>query len=88
MAPEPLSTAVFSSVVAPRLTGIRGTTLRKYQRQGLVSPSRAKDEQRLYAPEHLICWQQCKRLVADQRVSFAESPPRQQPATSLEDVDG
>jgi MerR family transcriptional regulator/heat shock protein HspR len=57
--------------VASRLLGMHANTLRKYERHGLISPSRSSGNQRLFSPEDLARLRQIKHLVEDRGVNLA-----------------
>lgn len=57
--------------VASRLVGMHVNTLRKYERHGLISPSRSSGNQRLFSAEDLTRLRQIKHLVEDRGVNLA-----------------
>jgi MerR family transcriptional regulator/heat shock protein HspR len=57
--------------VAARMLGMHPQTLRKYERLGLVQPSRTVGSMRLYSPEELERLKIIKRLVDDGGVNLA-----------------
>ena len=57
--------------VAARLLGMHPQTLRKYERLGLVQPSRTIGSMRLYTREELERLRVIKRLVDDAGVNLA-----------------
>ena len=57
--------------VAARLLGMHPQTLRKYERLGLVQPSRTIGSMRLYSREELDRLRVIKRLVDDAGVNLA-----------------
>jgi MerR family transcriptional regulator/heat shock protein HspR len=57
--------------VASRLLGLHVNTLRKYERHGLISPSRSSGNQRLFSAEDLTRLRQIKHLVEDRGVNLA-----------------
>ena len=57
--------------VAARLLELHPQTLRKYEREGFVSPSRTTGNLRLYSSEDLERLRQVKHLVEDRGVNLA-----------------
>ncbi len=57
--------------VAARLLGMHPQTLRKYERLGLVQPSRTIGSMRLYSREELERLKLIKRLVDDAGINLA-----------------
>ena len=57
--------------VAARMLGMHPQTLRKYERLGLVQPSRTIGSMRLYSREELERLKLIKRLVDDGRINLA-----------------
>lgn len=57
--------------VASRLVGMHAQTLRKYERERFVVPSRTKGRLRLYAPADLARLRQIKQLVEVQGLNLA-----------------
>src|SRR5690349_8277937 len=57
--------------VAARMLGMHPQTLRKYERLGLVQPSRTVGSMRLYSREELQRLKAIKRLVEDGGVNLA-----------------
>jgi len=57
--------------MAARLLGMHPQTLRKYERLGLVQPTRRIGAMRLYSQEELERLRQIKRLVDDVGVNLA-----------------
>jgi MerR family transcriptional regulator, heat shock protein HspR len=68
MALEP---SVYLISVAARMLGMHPQTLRKYERLGLVQPSRTVGSMRLYSREELERLRVIKRLVDDGGVNLA-----------------
>jgi MerR family transcriptional regulator/heat shock protein HspR len=62
---------VFIISVAARLLEMHPQTLRKYEREGLIAPSRTTGNLRLYSDEDLGRLRQVKYLVADQGLNLA-----------------
>jgi len=62
---------VFIISVAARLLEMHPQTLRKYEREGLIAPSRTTGNLRLYSDEDLDRLRQVKYLVADQGLNLA-----------------
>src|SRR5579859_7433685 len=63
--------AVFIISVAARLVEMHPSTLRKYERCGLLEPSRVSGRLRLYSPEEIARLRQIKGLVEEQGVNLA-----------------
>jgi MerR family transcriptional regulator/heat shock protein HspR len=57
--------------VAARMLGMHPQTLRKYERLGLVQPSRSVGSMRLYSRDELARLKAIKRLVEDARINLA-----------------
>src|SRR5439155_19949729 len=57
--------------VAARMLGVHAQTLRSYERQGLVTPSRSKGRIRLYSIEDIQRARLIRRLVEDLGVNLA-----------------
>ena len=57
--------------VAARMLGMHPQTLRKYERLGLVQPSRTVGSMRVYSPEELERLKVIKRLVDDGGINLA-----------------
>jgi len=57
--------------VAARLLELHPQTLRKYEREGFVSPSRTTGNLRLYSSEDLERLRQVKYLVEDRGINLA-----------------
>ena len=57
--------------VAARMLGMHPQTLRKYERLGLVQPSRTIGSMRLYSREELARLKVIKRLVGDSGINLA-----------------
>ena len=64
-------TGYFVISVAARMLGLHAQTLRSYERQGLVTPSRTKGRIRLYSLEDLQRARLIRRLVEDLGVNLA-----------------
>ncbi len=62
---------VFIISVAARLLEMHPQTLRKYEREGLVAPSRTSGKFRLYSDEDLQRLKQVKFLVGEQGLNLA-----------------
>ena len=62
---------VFIISVAARLLEMHPQTLRKYEREGLVAPSRTTGNLRLYSDEDLERLRQVKYLVGDRGLNLA-----------------
>ncbi len=62
---------VFIISVAARLLEMHPQTLRKYEREGLIAPSRTTGNLRLYSDEDLERLRQVKYLVADRGLNLA-----------------
>jgi MerR family transcriptional regulator/heat shock protein HspR len=57
--------------MAARMLGMHPQTLRKYERLGLVQPTRTIGSMRLYSREELERLRLIKRLVDDSRINLA-----------------
>src|SRR6266481_1560930 len=57
--------------MAARMLGMHPQTLRKYERLGLVQPTRTLGSMRLYSREELERLRLIKRLVDDARINLA-----------------
>jgi MerR family transcriptional regulator, heat shock protein HspR len=68
MGPEP---DLFFISVAARMLGMHPQTLRKYERLGLIQPSRTIGSMRLYSREELERLKVIKRLVDDGGINLA-----------------
>ena len=68
MGPEP---DLFFISVAARMLGMHPQTLRKYERLGLIQPSRTIGSMRLYSREELERLKLIKRLVDDGGINLA-----------------
>lgn len=62
---------VFIISVAARLLEMHPQTLRKYEREGLIAPSRTSGKFRLYSDEDLARLRQVKYLVNEQGLNLA-----------------
>ena len=87
---------IFISVAA-RVLGMHPQTLRKYERLGLVRPSRTVGSMRVYSPEEIARLRVIKRLVDDlgvnlagvqQLLSIAEVVERMRPLMADEGAQG
>lgn len=65
------ATGYFVISVAARMLGVHAQTLRSYERQGLVTPSRTKGRIRLYSLEDIQRAQLIRRLIEDLGVNLA-----------------
>jgi MerR family transcriptional regulator, heat shock protein HspR len=63
--------AVFIISVAARLVDMHPSTLRKYERCGLLEPNRLSGRLRLYSPEDIARLRQIKALVEEKGVNLA-----------------
>lgn len=63
--------AVFIISVAARLVDMHPSTLRKYERCGLLEPCRMSGRLRLYSPEDIERLRQIKTLVEDRGINLA-----------------
>ncbi|MBI2941968.1 MAG: MerR family transcriptional regulator, partial [Chloroflexi bacterium] len=63
--------ALFIISVAARLVGLHVNTLRKYEREGFLEPSRTGGRLRLYSPEDLVRLHQIKVLVDGRGLNLA-----------------
>jgi len=64
-------TGYFAISAAARLLGVHAQTLRAYERQGLITPSRSKGRIRLYSVEDIRRAQLVRRLIEDLGVNLA-----------------
>jgi MerR family transcriptional regulator, heat shock protein HspR len=62
---------VFVISVAARLLEMHPQTLRKYEREGLIAPSRTQGNLRLYSDEDLERLRQVKYLVGERGLNLA-----------------
>lgn len=65
------SDALYLISVAARIVGMHAQTLRKYEREGFLEPSRTDGHLRLYSREDLRRLRQIKRLVEDRGMNLA-----------------
>jgi MerR family transcriptional regulator/heat shock protein HspR len=65
------SDGVYTMAVASRLTGMHPQTLRKYERAGLLTPSRQQGNQRLYSAADVRRLQRIRYLVEVRGVNIA-----------------
>ena len=65
------ATGYFVISVAARMLGVHAQTLRSYERQGLVTPSRTKGRIRLYSLEDIQRARLIRRLIEDLGVNLA-----------------
>jgi len=63
--------AVYPISSAAQLVGMHANTLRKYERQRLIHPSRTTGNLRLFSPSDLARLRQIKRMVDDGGVNLA-----------------
>lgn len=66
-----LNEPVFVISVAARLVEMHPQTLRKYEREGLVAPSRTVTNLRLYSDQDIERLRQVKHLVEDRGLNLA-----------------
>jgi len=66
-----MTTGYFAISVAARMLGVHAQTLRAYERQGLLTPSRTKGRIRLYSIDDIRRAQQIRRLIEDLGVNLA-----------------
>lgn len=66
-----VTTGFFAISVAARMLGVHAQTLRGYERQGLLAPSRTKGRIRLYSIDDIRRAQQIRRLIEDLGVNLA-----------------
>lgn len=62
---------VFHISVVARMVGVHQQTLRSYERQGLLHPSRSAGNRRLYSQRDIERLRQVLRLVSDLGVNLA-----------------
>ena len=67
----PVDSDLFFISVAARMLGMHPQTLRKYERLGLIQPSRTIGSMRLYSREELERLKLIKRLVDDGGINLA-----------------
>jgi len=65
------SGGLYTMAVASRLTGMHPQTLRKYERAGLVTPSRQSGNQRLYSESDIRRLRRIRYLVEERGVNIA-----------------
>ena len=63
--------AVYTIAVAARLTRMHPQTLRKYERAGLIRPSRSAGSHRFYSPVDLARLQRIQYLVEERGLNIA-----------------
>ena len=63
--------AVYTMAVAARLTGMHPQTLRKYERAGLLRPSRQAGNQRLYSEAEIQRLRRIRYLVETRGLNIA-----------------
>src|SRR3954451_17708269 len=68
---DPGCEPVFIISVAARLLEMHPQTLRKYEREGLIAPSRTSGNLRLYSDEDLERLRQVKYLVGERGLNLA-----------------
>jgi MerR family transcriptional regulator/heat shock protein HspR len=68
---DPGCEPVFIISVAARLLEMHPQTLRKYEREGLIAPSRTTGNLRLYSDEDLARLRQVKYLVGERGLNLA-----------------
>lgn len=66
-----LSEPLFVISVAARLVEMHPQTLRKYEREGLIAPSRTSGNLRLYSDEDIERLRQVKYLVEERSMNLA-----------------
>jgi len=66
-----VTTGFFAISVAARMLGVHAQTLRGYERQGLLAPSRTKGRIRLYSIDDIRRANQIRRLIEDLGVNLA-----------------
>src|SRR5437762_11697688 len=69
--PVPMDQDLYFISVAARMLGMNPQTLRKYERLGLVQPTRTIGSMRLYSRDELERLKLIKRLVDDSRINLA-----------------
>lgn len=62
---------LYTMAVASRLTGMHPQTLRKYERAGLITPSRQAGNQRLYSESDILRLRRIRYLVEERGVNIA-----------------
>jgi MerR family transcriptional regulator, heat shock protein HspR len=81
-----LSEALYVISVAARLVQLHPTTLRKYEREGFLEPSRTPGRTRLYSSEDIRRLRQIKRLVDEREINLAGVQMALQLTDQLRDV--
>jgi MerR family transcriptional regulator/heat shock protein HspR len=66
-----LNQELFFISIAARMLGMHPQTLRKYERLGLIQPSRSLGSMRLYSREELERLRLIKRMVDDNGINLA-----------------
>lgn len=69
--PARINEPVFVISVAARLVEMHPQTLRKYEREGLIAPSRTVTNLRLYSDQDIERLRQVKHLVEDRGLNLA-----------------
>lgn len=69
--PQRFSEPLFVISVAARLVEMHPQTLRKYEREGLIAPSRTSGNLRLYSDEDIERLRQVKYLVEERGLNLA-----------------
>ncbi len=65
------SDGLYTMAVAARLTGMHPQTLRKYERAGVIAPSRPSGNQRLYSEAEVRRLRRIRYLVEERGVNIA-----------------
>ena len=71
MDPDKNAEPCFVISVAAKMVGVHAQTLRYYEREGIIEPSRSPGNQRLYSPLDIERLRQIKTLVDDLGVNLA-----------------
>ena len=71
MDPDKNSEPCFVISVAAKMVGVHAQTLRYYEREGIIAPSRSRGNQRLYSTIDIERLRQIKTLVDDLGVNLA-----------------
>lgn len=68
---NPRGEPLFPISVAAKLCGVHPQTLRAYERQGLISPARVNDKNRMFSEEDIERVRRIQRLTQDLGVNLA-----------------
>src|SRR5438045_8873316 len=82
------ATGYFAISAAARLLGVHAQTLRAYERQGLITPTRSKGRIRLYSVEDIRRAQLVRRLIDDLGVTLAGAAVTIRPTERIRTPEG